>query len=143
MRYTEFFMRATRTKEEPNGMKPFPYQCQLAESPWPELLDVPTGMGKTAAVTLAWLADGAKRPTKATFFMRFGFRAERWEELAEALRLVGISNPLVNSEQSAHGARYTVDGLLQAPDGRTPKVRTVWILAPRRRGPRLITAHPI
>jgi len=35
---------------------PYPYQEQLAQcSAWPELLDIPTGMGKTAAVTLAWL----------------------------------------------------------------------------------------
>jgi len=55
MSYTDFFKRATRTEEQPDGLKPFPYQCRLAEKPWPELLDVPTGMGKTAAVVLAWL----------------------------------------------------------------------------------------
>ncbi len=33
----------------------FDYQRRLAEEPWPELLEVPTGMGKTAAVTLAWI----------------------------------------------------------------------------------------
>jgi CRISPR-associated endonuclease/helicase Cas3 len=55
MSYTDFFKRATRTEERPDGLKPFPYQCRLAEKPWPELLDVPTGMGKTAAVALAWL----------------------------------------------------------------------------------------
>ncbi len=55
MSYTDFFKRATRTEERPDGLKPFPYQRRLAEEPWPELLDVPTGMGKTAAVVLAWL----------------------------------------------------------------------------------------
>lgn len=56
MNYTDFFERATRTDEQPDGLKPFPYQCRLAEEPWSELLDVPTGMGKTAAVVvLAWL----------------------------------------------------------------------------------------
>lgn len=34
---------------------PFPYQRRLATEPWPDLLRVPTGLGKTAAVTLAWL----------------------------------------------------------------------------------------
>ena len=55
MSYTDFFQRATRTEEQPDGLKPFAYQCRLAEEPWPELLDIPTGMGKTAAVVLAWL----------------------------------------------------------------------------------------
>ena len=55
MDYRYFFRRATRTEEQPDGLTPFPYQCRLAEEPWPELLDVPTGMGKTAAVVLAWL----------------------------------------------------------------------------------------
>jgi len=81
--------------------------------------------------------------SKAAFFVRFGFRAARWQELADALRRVGISHPITTSEQSLQAVRYTVDGLLQAPDGRTPKVRTVWIVEPGGRGPRLITAHPM
>jgi len=47
--YGAFFSHAT------NGLKPYPYQCRLAEHRWPDLLDIPTGLGKTAAVTLAWL----------------------------------------------------------------------------------------
>ncbi len=47
--YRTFFSKATELKA------PFPYQQRLADGPWPELLDVPTGLGKTASVTLAWL----------------------------------------------------------------------------------------
>jgi CRISPR-associated endonuclease/helicase Cas3 len=46
--YPELFLRLT-------GNRPFPYQTRLAEGPWPEVLDVPTGLGKTAAVVGAWL----------------------------------------------------------------------------------------
>jgi CRISPR-associated endonuclease/helicase Cas3 len=46
--YNEFFRKAT-------GFDPYPYQSRMAEGPWPDLLRVPTGLGKTAAVTLSWL----------------------------------------------------------------------------------------
>lgn len=49
MNYCDFFRQGT------GKAKPYPYQQELAREPWPDLLDVPTGMGKTAAVTLAWL----------------------------------------------------------------------------------------
>jgi len=49
MNYCDFFRQATGKTE------PYPFQQKLAQDPWPDLLDVPTGMGKTAAVTLAWL----------------------------------------------------------------------------------------
>ena len=49
MDYKEFFAVATPLPA------PYDYQSCLAEQPWPDLLDVPTGMGKTAAVVLAWL----------------------------------------------------------------------------------------
>lgn len=49
--YKKFFIKATDIKEGP-----YPYQIRLAtEEVLPELLDVPTGLGKTAAVVLAWL----------------------------------------------------------------------------------------
>ena len=47
--FESFFKRAT-------GHEPFPYQSRLALSPeLPQLVDIPTGAGKTAAVVLAWL----------------------------------------------------------------------------------------
>ena len=49
MRYEDFFQRAT-------GHQPYPYQAALATVPTlAGALDVPTGLGKTAAATLAWL----------------------------------------------------------------------------------------
>ena len=42
---------------------------------------------------------------KAAFFMRFGFRADQWEQLAEALRLIGASYPVVGIVESGYGTR--------------------------------------
>lgn len=81
--------------------------------------------------------------SKAQFFLRFGFRSEEWRVLAEALRGVGVSNPVGAEVKSQYGMRYTVDGPLRCPDGRTPKVRTVWISKSGSPGPRLITAYPM
>lgn len=54
MSYDEFFRHAFgKGADEKFG--PFDYQRRLATEPWADLLDVPTGMGKTAAVVLAWL----------------------------------------------------------------------------------------
>ncbi|HVS25592.1 MAG TPA: hypothetical protein VMU03_17835 [Gammaproteobacteria bacterium] len=80
---------------------------------------------------------------KARFFFRFGFTIKEWRRLADALKAVAASNVVVAILESTHGVRYTVDGLLQAPDGRTPKVRTVWIIEQGRTAPRLVTAHPL
>jgi CRISPR-associated endonuclease/helicase Cas3 len=49
MTFPEMFRQAT-------SFDPLPYQCRLAEDPdWPEALSVPTGMGKTAGIVLAWV----------------------------------------------------------------------------------------
>lgn len=39
----------------PARAEAFDYQRRLACEPWPDLLNIPTGLGKTAAVVLAWL----------------------------------------------------------------------------------------
>jgi len=47
--FEAFFEKAT-------GYTPYPYQVRLAtSSPFPQLLSVPTGVGKTAAIVLSWL----------------------------------------------------------------------------------------
>jgi CRISPR-associated endonuclease/helicase Cas3 len=50
MSFLDFWVSATR-----DSSRPFPYQERLAAAPWPDLLRVPTGLGKTAGVVLAWL----------------------------------------------------------------------------------------
>lgn len=82
---------------------------------------------------------------KAAFFLRLGFTPERWEVLAEALKVQARNNAVVSAIDSPHGARYCVDGDLETPDNRRPhpRVRTVWILAKKSQTPRLITAHPV
>jgi CRISPR-associated endonuclease/helicase Cas3 len=49
MKYRDFFRQATGIPQ------PFPYQERLVQGTWPDLVDVPTGLGKTAAVVVAWL----------------------------------------------------------------------------------------
>lgn len=42
--------------EQATGLPtPYPYQRRLAEAPWPDVMNIPTGLGKTAAVVIAWL----------------------------------------------------------------------------------------
>lgn len=55
--------------QQATANEPYPYQTRLATEPWPDMLNIPTGLGKTAAVTLAWIfkrgyrAEGERQPT--------------------------------------------------------------------------------
>lgn len=54
--FKEFFKTATGDGKGANGHDPYPFQMRLAlGEQLPELIDVPTGMGKTDAVVLGWL----------------------------------------------------------------------------------------
>jgi len=81
--------------------------------------------------------------SKARFFASFGFAVARWTILAEALKKHGRTHSVISAVESKHGTRYTVDGYLYTPDGREPRIRTVWILPKNSKSPRLITAYPI
>ncbi len=81
--------------------------------------------------------------SKATFFASFGFRLQRWDALAQALRDHGNNGEVAVATRSDYGARYTVDGIIETPDGRDPRVRTVWIVDREGDAPRLVTAYPL
>src|SRR3546814_10060572 len=52
----ESFFRSAYGQGAHGPLTPFDYQRRLAEEcMWPDVVNVPTGLGKTAAVTLAWL----------------------------------------------------------------------------------------
>lgn len=81
--------------------------------------------------------------SKARFFSAFGFRSEEWERLAEALREQGSKYDVARMRETGHGPNYAVDGELNAPDGRRPRVRSVWQMDDGEIAPRLITAYPL
>ena len=80
---------------------------------------------------------------KASFFLEFGFRLDDWEQLADALREHGQTHPVTKSKATPFGPRYEIDGELGTPDGRAPRIRTVWQFDIGQIAPRLITAHPL
>jgi hypothetical protein len=81
--------------------------------------------------------------SKARFFAEFGFRIEEWERLAEALREHGRTHDVVRTRETGFGPRYVVEGELNTPSGRRPRVRSVWQMDEGTVAPRLITAYPL
>src|SRR5947207_1498261 len=57
---------------------------------------------------------------KAAFFVRFGFKAEAWQELAAALLNHARMYDVVREESSPFCVRYVIEGAMPAPDGRQP-----------------------
>ena len=80
--------------------------------------------------------------SKARYFTQFGFRREKWQRMVDALLRHGASHAVVNIAETQYGPTYAIDGALLTPDGRNPRVRTVWMV---RHGdaPRFVTAYPI
>ena len=74
--------------------------------------------------------------SKARFFIGFGFRAGRPHELASALLEQAQTHDYVDLQQHSEGTKYAVSGPLRCPDGRSPHVRTIWIIDIGRSEPR-------
>lgn len=79
---------------------------------------------------------------KARFFLGLGFTREAWPVLAVAFRQMAASGSIVSRMETVHGTKYTVDGRIDSPSGKTPVVRTIWIVDRGQESPRLVTAFP-
>ena len=86
MDFATFFARATTSASAPEGLRCYPYQERLAQSPWPETLIVPTGFGKTATVLSAWLWKMAQRdpatPRRLVYCLPMRTLVEQTESVA-------------------------------------------------------------
>ncbi len=101
MDYDSFFNKATGYD------KPYPYQEKLATKSWPELLDVPTGMGKTAAVILAWLykrnAKDSNTPRRLVYCLPMRVLVEQTHENIQTwLTNVGLLGGAGDGKISVH-----------------------------------------
>ena len=79
---------------------------------------------------------------KAQFFLSLGFRVNEWQAFASALTQFANTTEVSKRLESPHGTKYTLDGRLDSPDGRTAIVRTIWIVDRGQNAPRLVTAYP-
>jgi len=84
--------------------------------------------------------DGAP---KAAFFHRFGFTSDNWHGLAEALLKHAGKHAIVKEETTPFGVRYTIEGPVDAADGRRPNLRSVWFIDMGTDTPCLVTAYPL
>ena len=101
LRFQDFFYQAT-------GNKPYPYQQSLATSPsLPPLLNIPTGLGKTGAVILAWLWRR---------YVGDGFGGKSAEQICKETprRLVYCLPMRVLVEQTAASTRQWIENLVNA-----------------------------
>ena len=78
---------------------------------------------------------------KADFFIALGFSIDKWETLAEALQQLAIRSEVSLSMESPHGKKYIVDAKIETPIGKTPIVRTIWIVDTGESIARLVTAY--
>ena len=79
---------------------------------------------------------------KARFLESFGFRAQDWHALRDAVIAHATANDITASYQTRFGTRYEIDGPLPAPDGRAPMVRVVRFAESQENVPRLVTLVP-
>jgi hypothetical protein len=80
--------------------------------------------------------------TKATFFRALGFNETNTPLLERQLLVLGHSTPVQDVVPSPHGIKYIIEGVLAAPRGASPRIRTVWILETGETAPRFVTAYP-
>jgi hypothetical protein len=83
--------------------------------------------------------DGA---AKAGFFTRFGYSRENWSALADALRRHALLQPVVSRRHGEHGELFEITGPISTPDGRNPRITSVWIVLGGEFDPRFVTAVP-
>lgn len=81
--------------------------------------------------------------SKEMFFTRFGFSATAWGVLADALLRHAADNEIVKTEDSPFGTRFLIEGIIHAPDGRMPKIRSIWFIETGEDFARFVTAYPL
>ena len=81
-------------------------------------------------------------PSKAGFFLAFGFTIARWDILRDALILHAATHEVTAIVGVPYGTNYVIEGALVTPDGRSPGVRSVCIVKTGEIAPRFVSAYP-
>lgn len=81
---------------------------------------------------------------KARFFRRHGFDDSRADLLRDELLGIARQADVKDTEETAYGTKYVLDGSLTTPRGEDLAIRTVWMIEDRGPdAPRFVTAYPV
>lgn len=86
--------------------------------------------------------DHPKGGAKARFFLGCGFRRDQPEALTAALMDHPARHPAEPAGFTPFGQKFIVEGLMLMPSGRTPRVRTVWMVRLDMGVPHFVSAYP-
>jgi hypothetical protein len=79
---------------------------------------------------------------KARVFAALGFTSDRWEELAEALRIQHLTQDATPASPTVLGRKYTIRAILNGPAGESAHVVSIWFIPAGGDVPRFVTAYP-
>ena len=79
---------------------------------------------------------------KAAFFLALGYNVNNWRLLAAAFQSLAANSDISKKLESPHGSKYILDGMIDAPVGKSTVVRTIWAIDRGSEIPRLVTAYP-
>ncbi len=79
--------------------------------------------------------------SKARFYELIGYTAANGEQLRADLLTLACSGSVTREQPNRVGRKYVVVGSINAPNGRTYQLLTVWAVEPPDHEPRLITAY--
>ena len=77
---------------------------------------------------------------EARYFTSFGFYTQDWEALADALVGLAMQAEVTETIETVYGFQYVLFGDIESPDGRNPRIRSVWQTDYGFDHPRLISA---
>lgn len=80
--------------------------------------------------------------SKARFFRIMGFDEDSASQLLKGLLEIARRDRVVGTEDTEHGVKYVVEGVLETPMRRKVYIRTVWIIDTGQETPRFVTAYP-
>ncbi len=88
------------------GVPPYPYQQRLAAEDWPDVLKIPTGLGKTAAIFFAWLykrhCNDVHTPRRLVWCLPMRVLAEQTARLARQWGERLVSAGLLSRAPAVH-----------------------------------------
>ena len=79
---------------------------------------------------------------KSELFRALGFTPENSTLLQDRLLELARTNEVTGRSETPYGTKYLIEGNLIAPNGRSIRLLTVWIVEQTDPRPRFVTAYP-